>query len=168
MKHGSHRHVVCALRGRPESRETVTRAIDLALEHDARLTFFLVIDAEFLGQAAPTLSPRPLRLVYRQLEEIGEFAMLISCDRARRRGVKRVEYLIRKGNVPEQLRQLATEIDAEVMVMGRPMRSLGKSIFSPQGFDRFVAELEAEANIQIVQVPHERDDGPEPTGSTGG
>ena len=43
-------HIVCAVRGSPQSRATVTRAIDLALEHDARLTFFYAVDAEFLAR----------------------------------------------------------------------------------------------------------------------
>ncbi len=37
------RHIICAVRGGPESRETVSHAIDLALESSARLTFFRVM-----------------------------------------------------------------------------------------------------------------------------
>ena len=44
-------HIVCAVRGSPQSRATVTHAIDLALETNARLTFFYAVDAEFLAQA---------------------------------------------------------------------------------------------------------------------
>jgi hypothetical protein len=45
------KHTLCAVRGGQESRNTVVHAINLALEHDARLTFFHVLDAEFLGAA---------------------------------------------------------------------------------------------------------------------
>lgn len=148
------RHIICAVRGQPESRATVTRAIDLALEHDALLTFCLVIDAEFIGQSAPTLTS--LRAAYRQLEDMGEFSMLILCDRAERRGVKQVDYHIRKGNIPEQLRQLANETDAQMMVMGRPMRSGGQSVFTPAEFDSFIESLEKEAGIQVVQIIHHK------------
>ncbi len=146
-------HILCAVRGHPQSRETVTRAVDLALENQARLTFFLVVDAEFMSKASPTYSS--LKTVYQQLEEMGEFSMLILCDRAKRRGVEHAGYLIRKGNVPEQIRKMAVESGAQMMVMGRPMRSLGKRVFSPEEFDRFVAELEESVGIQIVQVVHE-------------
>ena len=148
------RHIICAVRGQPESRATVTHAIDLALEHDALLTFCLVIDAEFIGQAAPTLTP--LRAAYRQLEDMGEFSMLILCDRAQRRGVKQVDYHIRKGNIPEQLRQLAQETDADMMILGRPIRSVGRSVFTPAEFDSFIESLEKEADIQVVQVLHDK------------
>jgi nucleotide-binding universal stress UspA family protein len=147
-------HIICAVRGQPESRETVTRAIDLALEHNAHLTFCLVIDAEFLGQAAPTLSR--LKTVYQQLEDMGEFSMLILCDRAQRRGVDKVDYQIRKGNVPEQLRLLASETEAQVLVLGRPMRGPGRSVFSPAEFDAFVEGVKQDTGIHVVEVVHEK------------
>jgi len=150
------KHIICAVRGQPYSRQTATRAISLALEHEARLTFFLVIDAEFLGASAPTMTP--LRAVYRQLEEMGEFALLILCDRAERRGVAQVDYLIRRGNVPQQLHQLAIETNAEMMVIGRPMPKQGKSIFLPEQFDAFVSELEKDGDLRVIQVIHEEND----------
>jgi hypothetical protein len=80
------KHIVCAVRGRPESRTTVTRAVDLALEHQAHLTFLHMIDAEFLRKqlrqfaidtqadlmimGAPT--PGPGKNVFKQ-EELKQF-----------------------------------------------------------------------------------------------
>lgn len=148
MNHETPRHILCAVRGGPESRDTVTRAIDLALEADAGLTFFHVADAEFLGYA--TIGP--LSVVYRELVEMSKFAMLILCDRAQRRGVVQVDAIVREGNIRKQLRQFAIEARADVMVMGRPTRSPGSNVFKPEGFDAFVAALEREANLRIVQV----------------
>ena len=109
------------MRGGPESRATVTRAIDLALETGARLTFLHVLDAEFLEYA--TIGP--LSVVYHELMEMGTFAMLILVDRAQRRGVDNVDYIVREGNIRSHLREFAIETEAEVMVMGRPTRSPG-------------------------------------------
>jgi len=153
MKTQSPKHIICAVRGQPHSRETVTRAIDLALEYQARLTFFLVLEAEFMAKAAPTMVP--LKGVFRQLEDLGKFAMLILCDRAQRRGVEQVDYLIRTGEIPKQLRQFAIETQAEMMVLGRPKQVSGKSVFTPDEFDCFVEKLERDANIRVVQVIHE-------------
>jgi len=153
MKNQSPKHIICAVRGQPHSRETATRAIDLALEHNARLTFFLVLEAEFMAKAAPTMVP--LKGVFRQLEDLGKFAMLILCDRAQRRGVEQVDYLIRTGDIPKQLRQFAFETHAETIVLGRPKKVAGKSVFKPDEFDSFIEELERDANIQVVQVIHE-------------
>lgn len=142
------RHMICAVRGGPESRETVTHAIGLALDSGARLTFFHVLDAEFLAYA----TVGPLSVVYQQLVEMGTFAMLILCDRAQRRGVAQVDYVVREGNIRKQLRQFAIETRAEVMVMGRPTRSPGRNVFAPDQFAAFVAELEPESGLKIIAV----------------
>jgi nucleotide-binding universal stress UspA family protein len=143
------KHIICAVRGGPESRETVTRAIDLALESGAQLTFFRVLDAEFLNHA--TIGP--LSVVYRELNELGQFAMLILCDRAQRRGVETVDCVVREGNVHKQLREFAIETRADLLVMGRPVRSPGSNTFKPVEFDAFVAELAEEANLRIQVIP---------------
>jgi nucleotide-binding universal stress UspA family protein len=145
------KHIICAVRGGPESRTTVSRAIHMALNTRAPLTFLHILDAEFLGYAMVG----PLSLVYDELVEMGTFAMLILCDRARRRGVEQVDYIVREGNIRKQLVQFAIETQAEVMVMGKPTRSPGKNVFKSGDFESFVAELEAEANIKIIQVTPE-------------
>jgi nucleotide-binding universal stress UspA family protein len=142
------RHIICAVRGGPESRETVTHAIDLALDSDARLTFFRVLDAEFLEYA----TVGPLRVVYHELVEMSTFSMLILCDRAQRRGVAQADYVVREGNIRKQLRQFAIETRAEAMVMGRPTRSPGRNVFAPDEFAAFVAELAPESGLKIITV----------------
>jgi nucleotide-binding universal stress UspA family protein len=143
-------HIVCAVRGSPQSRATVTRAIDLALEHDARLTFFYVADAEFQAQAA---IGSPLRVVYQELTQMAEFSMLILCDRAQRRGVKQAGYVIRTGNVRTQLLQMAAETRADMFVMGWPLRGPSRPTFTPDEFESFAAELEQVAHPRLVLVP---------------
>lgn len=142
------RHIICAVRGGPESRDTISRAIDLAVESGARLTFFHVMDAEFLGYA----TVGPLSVVYHELVEMGTFAMLILCDRAQRRGVAHADYVVREGNIHKQLYQFALETHAEMMVMGRPTRSPGRNVFKADEFQEFVAELERQGNLRIIQV----------------
>lgn len=143
-------HIVCAVRGSPQSRATVTHAIDLALEHDARLTFLYVVDAEFQAKAA---IGSPLSVIYQELTQMAKFSMLILCDRARRSGVRQVEYLIREGNVRKQLLQFAVETRADVFVMGWPMRGPGRPIFTPGEFESFAVELERVAHPRLVRVP---------------
>jgi nucleotide-binding universal stress UspA family protein len=142
------KQIVCAVRGGPESRATVSRAINMTLETGARLTFFHVMDAEFLEYS----TVGPLSVVYRELTEMGKFAMLILCDRAQRRGVSQVDYILREGNIRRNLIQFAIETHATVMVMGRPTRSPGSNVFKIGEFEAFVAELEREGNLRVVQV----------------
>lgn len=150
MNPTKYKHIICAVRGRPESRRTATRAIELALEHQARLTFVHVIDAEFLGPATPTLSPIPM--VYRQLRQMGEFAMLILCDRAERRGVAEVRYVIQEGNIRKRLRQLIQQSGADLLVIGYPAPGPGTSAFTPTEFRDFVSKVEQEDGLDVIQV----------------
>jgi nucleotide-binding universal stress UspA family protein len=142
-------HIICAVRGKPESRETVTRAIDLAVESGAKLTFFYAIDAEFQAQAA---IGSPLSVVYRELLEMARFTMLILCDRALRRGVAHVDYVLREGNVRSQLRKFVTETQAELLVMGMPAQGPGRPAFRSAELEAFGTQLEREGNLRVVQV----------------
>jgi nucleotide-binding universal stress UspA family protein len=144
-------HIICAVRGGPESRETVTRAIDLALEYGARLTFLHILDAEFLEYA--TIGP--LSVVYHELNEMGTFTMLILSDRAQRRGVEQVDYVLVEGNIRDGLIRYANETKAEMMVVGRPTRGPSRNVFKIAEFDDFVAELEQEGGLTIIKVPAE-------------
>lgn len=153
MKEQKPRHVLCAVRGGQESRNTVTRAIDLALAYDARLTFFHVLDAEFLGSASLTMAP--MSSIYQQLREMGTFTMLILCDRASRRGVTLVDYKIDQGNIRQVLLQTAVETHADILVMGRPVRSPGSNVFAKEEFETFVRELEEYTDPHIIVVSPE-------------
>jgi len=144
------KHILCALRGRPESRDTVTHAIDLAIENDARLTFIHINDAEFMGPAGPTLSS--LKVVYQQLYEMGEFMMLILVDRAIRRGVSHADYIVRQGKTPEELQKIVHETQADTLILGRPVGRSSTDVFKPQEFERFVHGLEKEAGIKVISI----------------
>ena len=143
------KHIVCSVRGRPESRTTVTRAIDLALEKQARLTFLHVIDAEFLDYATVA----PLSVIYKELVEMSSFAMLILCDRAQRRGVSEVNFTVLEGNIRKQLRQFAIDTCADLMVMGSPTSGPGKNVFKQKELDLLIHEMEQEGNLRVIQVP---------------
>ena len=127
--------ILCAVHGGPESRHTVNRGIELARETNARLTFFHAMDAEFLQHA--TIGP--LSVVYRELEEMGRFVLMILEDRARKGGVTAVDHVLREGNTRQQLIKMAVETGAGVMILGRPNRQPGKNVFKRDEFDTFVA-----------------------------
>jgi nucleotide-binding universal stress UspA family protein len=148
------RHIVCAVRGSPQSRETVTHAIDLALETGARLTFFYAVDVEFLARAT---SRGPLSVVYRELIEMSEFTMLILRDRAERRGVAQVDSVIREGDVRTQLLDLVHEVQPDLLILGWPLRGSGRPRFKPAEFKAFVGELEQEGKGRVEVVPAPED-----------
>ena len=142
------KHVACAVRGGPESRATVTKAIDLALERGAKLTFVHVMDADFLGYA--TIGP--LSVVYQELREMGNFMMLILRDRAIRRGVQDVGYVLMEGNIRKKLRDFVRETDADVLVMGMPVRSPGSNVFKKGEIEEFAEGLRREGRLEVMLV----------------
>lgn len=148
MTDSNPKHIICAVRGGAESRDTVSRAIQLALDAGARLTFLHVMDAEFLQYAMIG----PLSVVYNELMEMGTFTMMILRDRAQRRGVAEVDYVVREGNIRKQLVQFAIATHADVLVVGYPTRSPGRNVFEADEVDAFMAELQREAQIQVIQV----------------
>ena len=140
--------IICALCCGRERRDTITLAIDVVMESGAILTFFHGMVVECLQ----FVTIGPIRMIYEELIEMCDFAMLILCDRAHRRGVANVDYIVREGNVRRQLRQLAIETQAEVIVMGQPTRSPTRNVFKLAELEQFVAELEQEGGVRIVQV----------------
>jgi nucleotide-binding universal stress UspA family protein len=83
---------------------------------------------------------------------MSEFMMMLLVDRAQRRGVVKADYVVEEGNVRKQLRDFAIETEAQILVMGRPSKPLGRSVFDPEDLQGFVAELETVAHIQVVLV----------------
>jgi nucleotide-binding universal stress UspA family protein len=141
-------HILCAVRGVPQSRQTVSRAIDLALENEAKLTFLHVVDVEFLEHA----TVGPVSIVYNELVEMAKFAMMILCDRARRRGVREAEYALREGDIREELLRAAVETHAQLMVIGHPSRRPGRSQFGDDELVTLMADLEKKGDIKVLQV----------------
>lgn len=146
------RHILCAVLGKPASRTTVTKAIDLALEHNARLTFAHIINAEFLVSVTPLMTS--MSTVYRQLYELGEFSMLLLCDRANRRGVENADYIIRKGQILPQLRLAISELQPDIFVVGKPIDTSSHPPTSIllEDIDAFISDVEQNLGVEVHPV----------------
>ena len=142
--------IVCAVRGQPTSRETVTRAIDLALAHQARLIFVHITNVDFLNMATPGMSST--RRVYHQLREMAEFTRLLLCDRANRRGVEQADSIIREGDIQPQLYQLLIELRPDLLVIGEPRHDAGDAVFAGAELEEFLSRLGDEINLHFEIV----------------
>lgn len=144
-------HIICAVRGIPQSRETVTYAIQLAVEHQARLTFVHVNDAGFMAAASPTLTS--LATVYKQMRDMSEFTLQILCDRASRRGVEQVDYSILEGRLLVQIRTLLLEVLPDILVIGKPVtKAASESGVEPDELEDFIQEIKDHTNIAVHTV----------------
>lgn len=141
------RHIVCAVRGQVHSRATVSRAIDLALAHGARLTFVHVIDAEFLAYATVGIP----RLMLQELRSMGEFLMVILKERAERRGVAQVDTALLEGHFDRALLTYLQRQSAEMVVLGAIGPSRGANALSSQEFEALVDALRTRGvQVEIV------------------
>ena len=157
MKYPETPHIICAVRGVPKSRETATRAIDLALENKARLTFVHVTNLEFLGPATPIMTP--VGSVQKQLQDLSEFTMMVLCDRAARRGVNESDYIVRTGQFYPQLRQVLSEIQPDMLVIGQPIgRPADSDSLIPDELSSFIEDIEQNLKIQVIPVTIELTD----------
>jgi len=150
------RHVICAVRGGPESQETANSAIDLARDYGAKLTFFHVVDPGCLdcGDLARSSA------AYREYLEQAESMLHTLVGKAQARGVTQVDVLLREGDTREELRELAVETDAELLVLGYPTPDSYRSVFRVDEFHQFLAELDFGGDLRTIQVGLPLDDEP--------
>jgi nucleotide-binding universal stress UspA family protein len=139
-------HIICAVRGGPESQVTANNATDLALKAEAKLTFFHIVDPGCLdcGDIARSSA------AYREYLEKAESAMHILRAQAQQRGVTHVDLILREGDTRQELCQLAVETDAELMVLGHPSSDSERSVFSQHEFHEFLAELDFGGDLRTV------------------
>jgi hypothetical protein len=108
--------ILCATRGGEESILTEEAAIRKAAAGGDALIFFYVVDVEFMSHASYTLRSD---VVHEELQEMAEFLMAMAVERAHRKHVK-ASSLIRHGVFIEELAAAATEVDAALVILGRP------------------------------------------------
>jgi nucleotide-binding universal stress UspA family protein len=140
-------HVLCPVRGAKRSLETVARAIDLAIETGAKLTFLFVADVDFLGYATVAR----VKVMLDELEETGQFTLTFVSKQANDRGVEDVDTLVRQGSIRDVVTEVVREIGATMVVLGRPMRTPAGG-FSKSDFDEFIEAIESETGVRVDRV----------------
>ncbi|MBS1252950.1 MAG: hypothetical protein MAG451_01993 [Anaerolineales bacterium] len=139
--------IVCAARGGKGSRPAVNRAIRLAKERDADLTFLFIADTEFLSHALVG----PPSVIREQLRDMGEFIMATLQAKAAEAGVM-ADYAVCEGEVGEQIREYVQENDVDVLVMGQATEEDDASRFDSGTVSNFAAVLEHGEEVEVVTV----------------
>jgi nucleotide-binding universal stress UspA family protein len=140
--------ILCPVRGGKESARTVDRAIELAGKYNAQLYFLYIIDIDFLDYATVAR----VNILIDELDETGQFALSILTDKAKKRGVSKVNSIIKKGNIRQVIQSLIAELKISILVMGRPIQQPGIKTFSKTEFNKFINEINEKYNIQVEYV----------------
>lgn len=139
--------VVCAIRGGPSSEATIQRAIRLAKDEAMPLHLLYVVNLDFLTH---TESSRT-RLVSDEMEQMGDFILLSAQSKAEAQGVD-AQGTVRQGNVGEQIVELAREVKADYVVMGRPEGQGQENVFTGERIQAFSSQIEEESGARVVLV----------------
>jgi hypothetical protein len=141
-------HVVCAARGGRRIQPSVNRAIDMACEANARLTFLYILDVEFLKGTIIGHT----ELVFEELDKMGEFMMIRLCEYANDGGCVTADYAIRHGEVREQIQEYLLETKPDVLVLGRPRNEEedgAPPAFEDDAIVRFAEEITRKTGVRV-------------------
>ena len=141
--------IVCAIRGGPDSRDTIAEAITLAKETGLPLHFLYVVNLDFLSH---TSSSR-VQTISEQMRQMGEFILLAAQSSAAAQGVT-AQGVTRQGDVGEEIVALCKEIGADYLVLGRPQSRQEENVFTQELLAKFIARIEEQTGAKVV-LPRE-------------
>jgi nucleotide-binding universal stress UspA family protein len=139
----SERVVLCATRGGPASYPNQDAAIALAKARGQDIVFVNVTNVKFLDKVSSAI----LVDMDEQMEELGEFLLLMAKERAERAGV-RAHTEVRTGPFCQTLIDAAHTHHADVVVFGQPGES--GSLFKTEQLQKLGECLRKETGMEVV------------------
>jgi nucleotide-binding universal stress UspA family protein len=137
--------IVCAVRGGPESRSTIAKAIALAQANHLPLHFLYVVNIDFLEH---TIQSR-VHTITQEMQQMGEFILLTAQATAKAQGIES-KGDVRHGVVTKEINRLCHEIQAEYLVIGRPKFHLEDSLFTKELLAEFIERIEEQTVAKVV------------------
>jgi nucleotide-binding universal stress UspA family protein len=137
--------ILCATRGGEASIRAQMQAITLAKERQARLWFLYVADVNFMDHIGGAVVVD----VATELEHMGEFLLLLAQERARKAGVQ-ADILIKRGHFRRALVEAAREVEASLIVLGRPGKE--GSLTPPEYLAKLANRITQETGIETLIV----------------
>ncbi len=137
--------IICALRGGPDSRLTIEKAITLAKENGLGLSFLYVVNIDFLDHTMHS----PVQVISQQMHQMGEFILLTAQATAKDRGIE-AQGIVRQGQVTQEISKLCHEIKADYLVIGRPKFHLEDSLFTKARLAEFIERIEGQTGARVV------------------
>jgi nucleotide-binding universal stress UspA family protein len=137
--------IVCAIRGGPDSRATITKAISLAKEVGQPLYFLYVVNLDFLSRTSSTR----VHTISKEMHQMGEFILLAAQASAQEQGIT-AEGIVRQGDVGQEIVKLCHELSASYLVLGQPRLQREESIFTQDRLLRFVEQTEMQTGAKVI------------------
>jgi nucleotide-binding universal stress UspA family protein len=139
--------ILCPIRGGPGSKGAIELGIQLAKQTGEQLHFLFVVNLDFLNL---TVTSRT-QVLSAEMRGMGEFILLTARAKAEDEGVI-AGCTVRQGDVMEEIMNLAKEIEASHVILGRPQREEAENIFTVDRLQAFVQRLEEETGSKVMLV----------------
>lgn len=144
-------HIVSAARGGRRRQASVNRAIEMACENEAQLTFLYVLDLDFMKN---TSMGRP-DFVFDELDKMGEFMMIRLVEYAQEEGCENADFIIRHGQIRDEIIAYLRETQPDLLVLGRPQQAdmdEAPPAFEVDGITEFAQKVTEETGVQVILV----------------
>ena len=139
--------VVCATRGGEACRRTQERAIQMAQEQEADLSFLYVADPHLMDPVDEGLA----EALKGEISRLGRSLLRIAQNRANKAGQK-AEVSVVYGPVQESIINFLRQEGATTLVLGAPRSKAVAREFSSKGIDDFAQIARQELDIEVEVV----------------
>jgi len=134
--------ILCAIRGGEASQRIQDIGIELAKERGQEIVFLYVVNTEFLDTASTAL----LESVTAEMENLGEFLLLMAQERAKKQGVK-AGNILRHGYLRAEFEAAASAPEISTVLLGKPGDD---AIFSMESLEAVATELEEKCQVEAL------------------
>jgi hypothetical protein len=110
------------------------------------VVFLYVVDTQFLGYTSHAVRPD---VVATEMEHMGEFLLIMACERAQRRDVE-ASYRVKRGALLEALAATAVEEGVSMVALGRPAGS--ESRFQLAGLQELGARITELTGVETTII----------------
>jgi nucleotide-binding universal stress UspA family protein len=139
--------IVCATRGGEAGRRTQERAIALAKQRGAELTFLCVFDPGFAGSLSSALSAA----VAEEQQWLGRALMSVAQARAREQGVE-AGAVVLSGVVLDSIEEFLCESEASTLVIGEAKVGSTLSAFRHGTVQSCARHVEQNISVEVVVI----------------
>ncbi len=139
--------IVCATRGGEACRRTQEKAIALAKERGAELTFLYIADSSLVGPVDESLAD----VVSDETARLGRALLRIAQLRARKQGLA-AQAVVRHGAVQQGIKDYLRQVEACMLVIGAPRTGTPPRAFTPPEIQRFVQAVRQDLDIEVLVV----------------
>jgi len=133
-------------RGGQTSYQNQDAVIKLAREEKAKLIFLYVLNVQFLERCGHVSHTK---VVEEELEDLGEFLLVMACERAEKAGWK-AEAVVRQGVFLEAVNEVILEYQVDTFVIGAPGST--HAVTTTDFLQNLIQEIKETHQIEVLVI----------------